>query len=183
MKRDKLRALLAAAADTAEDAALIGELLSLPSEGASLPDATTPQKRKQMMLEALTRHVAALARREPALMVFEDLHWVDATSLEFLTLLVERARSMRLMLIVTFRPEFAPPWVGQSHVTMLTLSRLDAEDAEVMIARVTGGRALPAEVLDQIVARTDGVPLFVEELTKAILDGGWLRLGRMRNTC
>jgi class 3 adenylate cyclase/predicted ATPase len=176
VKRDKLRALLAAAADTAEDAALIGELLSLPSEGASLPDATTPQKRKQMMLEALTRHVAALARREPALLVFEDLHWVDATSLEFLTLLVERARSMRLMLIVTFRPEFAPPWVGQSHVTMLTLSRLDAEDAEVMIARVTGGRALPAEVLDQIVARTDGVPLFVEELTKAILDGGWLRL-------
>ena len=102
----------------------------------------------EVRIGALTRHVAALARREPALLVFEDLHWVDATSLEFLTLLVERARSMRLMLIVTFRPEFAPPWVGQSHVTMLTLSRLDAEDAEVMIARVTGGRALPAEVLD-----------------------------------
>ncbi|SEF15007.1 Double zinc ribbon [Rhizobiales bacterium GAS191] len=174
-KRDKLRALLSLASTSAEDAALITELLSLPIDMLPVPVAVTPQRRKQMMLEALVRQVEALARQEPVLIVFEDLHWIDATSLELLSLMVERARSVRVMLILTFRPEFVPPWVGQAHVTMLTLSRLDTRHAEAMVERLAGGRTLPPEVLDQIIARTDGVPLFVEELTKAVIDGGWLQ--------
>ncbi|MBV9739751.1 MAG: AAA family ATPase [Hyphomicrobiales bacterium] len=175
IRREKLQAVLDEVPTSQEDAALIGELLSLPGAPVASIQAATPQKRKEMTLEALVRRMAGLAAQKPVLALFEDLHWIDATSLEFLNLLVERTRSMRLLLVLTFRPEFPSPWIGQSHVTMIALSRLDAAEAEVLAERAVGGRALPVEVRKQIVARTDGVPLFVEELTKAIIDGGWLR--------
>jgi len=173
-KRDKLRAVLSLSSTAAHDELLIAELLSLPTDGLPSLEAS-PEKRRQLLLQALLRQVEALTRQEPVLMVFEDLQWADATLLELLSLVVERARSLRLMIVATFRPEFVPPWAGQAHVAMLTLNRLDTRDAETMVERVAGGATLPGEVRDQIIARTDGIPLFIEELTKAVIDGGWLQ--------
>ena len=104
------------------------------------------------------------------LVVFEDVHWADPTTLELLDRLVERAQALPVLVVVTFRPEFAPPWIGRGHVTLLTLSRLGRREGAALVGRVTAGKALPAEVLEQIVAKTDGVPLFVEELTKTVLE-------------
>src|SRR5262249_59934530 len=104
-----------------------------------------------------------LARRQPILLSFEDANWADATSLELLDLTVERVRQLPVLAVFTFRPEFEPPWVGLPNVSILTLGRLDHNDVKSMVARVTGGRVLPAEVMKQIVAKTDGNPLFVEE--------------------
>lgn len=174
-KRDKLSAALSLAPTTETDEALIAELLSLPTAGLPSPQAASPQKRRQLLLEALVRQIESLAGQEPVVMVFEDLQWIDATSLELLSLLVEHSPSLRFMLVATFRPEFSPPWIGQPHVTMVTLSRLDTREAEAMVETVAGGSPLPREVLDQIVARTDGVPLFIEELTKTVIDGEWLQ--------
>ena len=108
-------------------------------------------------------------------MIFEDAHWIDPTSHELLDLTVERVRGLPALLIVTFRPEFQPPWTGQPQVTMLALNRLDRRDRTALIARIAGGKALPNEVVAQIVERTDGVPLFVEELTKSVLESDVLR--------
>src|SRR5262249_45202526 len=108
-------------------------------------------------------------------LVFEDAHWIDPTSRELLDLVVDRARILPVLLIVTFRPEFQPPWTGQPQVTMLALNRLDRHDRTIMVEHITGGRALPDEVVAQITDRTDGVPLFVEELTKSVLESGLLR--------
>ena len=108
-------------------------------------------------------------------MVFEDAHWIDPTSRELLDLTVERVRSLPVLLIVTFRPEFQPPWTGQPQVSMLALNRLDRRDRTALVAQIAGGKALPDEVVAQIVDRTDGVPLFVEELTKSVLESGLLR--------
>lgn len=173
-KREKLHGVLSMDPIVETDEALIAELLSLPTDGLPSLDAP-PDKRRQLLLQALVRQIQSLAGQEPVLMVVEDLQWIDATSLELLSLIVERTRGVPLMLIVSFRPEFAPPWVGQSHVTMVTLNRFDARETETMVKRVAGGTSLPGEVLDQIIARTDGVPLFIEELTKAVIDGGWLQ--------
>jgi len=123
-------------------------------------------------LAALLRQLQALARPQPVLMIFEDAHWIDPTSRELLDLAVERVRNLSVLLIVTFRPEFQPPWTGQSQVTMLTLNRLDRHDRTALVEQIAGGNALPDEVIDQIVDRTDGVPLFVEELTKSVLERG-----------
>ena len=108
-------------------------------------------------------------------MVFEDAHWIDPTSRELLDLAVEHVRRLPVLLIVTFRPEFQPPWIGQPQVTMLVLKRLDRRDGIALIEQIAGGKALPDAVADQIVDRTDGVPLFVEELTKSVLESGLLR--------
>ena len=108
-------------------------------------------------------------------MLFEDAHWADPTSLELLTLTIERLQSLPILLIITFRPEFQPPWTGQSHVTMLTLNRLSQRERAMLVDHVTGGKTLPPGLLDQIVERTDGVPLFVEELTKAVLESEQLQ--------
>ena len=116
--------------------------------------------------------VEGLAARQPVLMVFEDVHWSDPTTRELLDLLVDRVATLRVLLIITFRPEFAPPWIGRPHVTLLTLTRLPPRQRTEMIARVTGGKALPKEIADQIVDRTDGVPLFIEELTKTVIESG-----------
>jgi predicted ATPase len=124
------------------------------------------------MLQAQLVQVEGLAARQPVLMVFEDVHWSDPTTRESLDLLVDRLPALRVLLILTFRPEFAPPWISRPHVTMLTLRRLPTRQRVEMIAHVAGGKALPKEIADQIVDRTDGVPLFLEELTKTVVESG-----------
>jgi class 3 adenylate cyclase/tetratricopeptide (TPR) repeat protein len=166
----KLDALLARTSTAAEDRRRIADLLSLPAVGPDLTTDLSPQQRKQKTLEALVRQLESLARQRPALMIFEDVHWIDPTSLEVMDRIVERIRRLPVLLVMTFRPEFHPPWVGQSHVAMLMLSRLDQHDGAALVERIVGNRALPLEVAREIVERTDGVPLFVEELTKAVLE-------------
>jgi class 3 adenylate cyclase len=174
---EKLEALLALATPLEEDVALIADLLSLPaSEHHPLP-SLSPQRKKEKTLEALIRQLEGLAGKQPVLMVFEDAHWMDPTSRELLDLTVDRARSLAVLLIVTFRPEFQPPWTGQPQVTMLALNRLDRRDGGALVAQIAGGKALPDAVVAQIVDRTDGVPLFVEELTKSVLESGMSLVG------
>ena len=171
----KLERLLARAEPSDEDLALLADLLSLPgSEDHALPNLS-PQRAKEQTLEALIRQLDGLARQQPVLMVFEDAHWIDPTSRELLDLAVERIRSLPVLMIVTFRPEFQPPWVGQPQVTMLALSRLDRRDRTILVEHIASGKALPDAVVAQIADRTDGVPLFVEELTKSVLESGLLR--------
>jgi class 3 adenylate cyclase/predicted ATPase len=174
-KLEKLEALLAVAAPPDEDVAFLSDLLSLPaSERHPLPNLS-PQRKKEKTLEALIRQIESLTRRQPVVMVFEDAHWIDPTSRELLDLTVERVASFPVLLIVTFRPEFQPPWTGQPQVTTLALNRLDRHDRTALVKQIAGGKAMPAEVVDQIIDRTDGVPLFVEELTKSLLESGRLR--------
>jgi predicted ATPase len=157
--------------------ALIADLLSLPpSDHHPLPNLS-PQRKKERTLEALIRQVEGLARRQPVVVAFEDAHWIDPTSLELLDLTVKHVRSLPALLIVTFRPEFQPSWNGQPQVTMLALNRLDRSDRTVLIEHIAGNVDLPDEVIDQIAERTDGVPLFIEELTKSVLESGVLAVG------
>jgi DNA-binding winged helix-turn-helix (wHTH) protein len=174
-KLEKLEALLADAAPPDEDVALLADLMSLPaSERHPLP-TLTPQRKKERTLEALIRQLDGLAREKPVVAVFEDAHWLDPTSRELLDLTVERVRSLPVLLIVTFRPEFQPRWAGQSQVSMLALNRLDRRDRAALVTQIAGSKTLPGEVVSQIADRTDGVPLFVEELTKSVLESGLLR--------
>jgi class 3 adenylate cyclase/predicted ATPase len=167
---DKLDAVLAQTSTLAEDAALFAEMLSLPNDGRYPAIALSPEQRRQRTLEALTAQVAELASRQPVLMIFEDAHWTDPTSLEAFGRTIDRIKTLPALLIVTFRPEFNPPWVGQSRVTSVTLNRLDEREAAAIIARLVGNKELPADVTAEIVERTDGIPLFVEEMTKAVLE-------------
>ena len=169
-KLDKLDAVLAQTSTSLEDAALFAEMLSLPNDGRYPALALTPQQRRQRTLEALTAQVAGLASQQPLLMIFEDAQWIDPTSLEALGRTVDRIKTLPVLLIVTFRPEFNPPWVGQSGVTSVTLNRLGEREAAAIIARLVGNKELPADVMAEIVERTDGIPLFVEEMTKAVLE-------------
>jgi len=172
---EKLEALLVRVTPPDEDVALLADLLSLPaSERHPLPNLSS-QRKKERTLEALIRQLERLARQKPVVMIFEDAQWIDPTSRELLDLTIERVRSLPVLLIVTFRAEFQPPWTGQPQVTMLALSRLDRRDRTALVAQITGGKALPDEVVAQIVDRTDGVPLFVEELTRSVLESGLLR--------
>jgi DNA-binding winged helix-turn-helix (wHTH) protein/predicted ATPase len=173
-RMEKFEALLAPAAPPDEDVALLADLLSLPvSERHPLPNLS-PQRKKERTLEELLRQLDGLARRQPVVVVFEDVHWIDPTSRELLDLTVDRVPSLPVLLIVTFRSEFQPPWAGQPRVTMLALNRLDRHDRTALVAQIAGGKALPDEVVAQIAERTDGVPLFVEELTKSVLESGLL---------
>ena len=155
-------------------APLFAALLSIPFGERYPPLALSPTQQRRRTLAALLDQFEGLAHRQPILLLFEDAHWADATSLELLDLTVERVRQLPVLALFTFRPEFEPPWIGLPNVSTLTLGRLDRNDVESMVARVTGGRVLPAEVMKQIVAKTDGNPLFVEELTKAVLEAGIL---------
>jgi predicted ATPase len=163
--------------------AFIADLLSLPASRRHPLPNLSPQRKKERTLEALIRQLDGLARQQPVLMVFEDAHWVDPTSRELLDLTIERVRNLPVLLIVTFRPEFDPPWTGQPQVTMLALNRLDRRDRSALVAQIAGGKTLPDEVVDQIVDRTDGVPLFIEELTKSVLERAVSRWWEFRPPC
>jgi class 3 adenylate cyclase/predicted ATPase len=174
VKLEKLDALLVRAAPPDGDVAFLADLMSLPpSQRHPLPNLS-PERKKEQTLEALIRQLEGLARQQPVVMVFEDAHWIDPTSRELLDLTVERVRSLPVLLVVTFRPDFQPPWTGRPQVTMLALNRLDRHDRMALAMQIAGGKALPDEVVGQIVDRTDGVPLFVEELTKSVLESGLL---------
>jgi class 3 adenylate cyclase/predicted ATPase len=167
---DKLDALLAQTSTSAQDAALFVEMLSLPNDGRYPALALSPELRRQRTLEALTAQMQVLSRQNPVLMIFEDVHWTDPTSLEAFGRAVDRLRTLPVLLIVTFRPEFEPPWIGRPYVTALTVNRLAQRDIEAMIDHVVGNKLLPASVRQDIIERTDGIPLFVEEMTKAVLE-------------
>jgi class 3 adenylate cyclase/predicted ATPase len=164
----KLRALLAPGTRDDDDIALLSELLSLPSSAADLN--LSPQRKREKLLEALLSQLEAEARRRPVLMVFEDAHWIDPTSRELMDLTVDRVRRLAVLLVITFRPEFQPAWSGLSHVTSLALNRLGERDGEVLVQQLAGNAGLTPAIVAEIVERTDGVPLFVEELTKAVLE-------------
>ena len=169
-KLDKLDALLAKSLTPPQDAALLADMLSLPNDGRYPTLELDPQQRRQKTLEALTAQLEALAQAKPVLMIFEDVHWIDPTSLEAVGRTVDRLRTLGVLLIVTYRPEFEPPWIGRPYVTALTLNRLGEREITAMIDRVTGNKALPERIRQDIIERTDGVPLFVEEMTKAVLE-------------
>ena len=160
--------------------ALWAALLSVPLAEAYPPLTLTPQRQKQKTLEAIVALLRALAAEQPVLFIIEDLHWMDPSTLEFLTLLIDQGPAVRLLTLLTCRPEFHAPWGFRAHLTPLALNRLPRPQVPQLIARVAGGKALPPEVVEQIVAKTDGVPLFVEELTKMVLESGLLREGEER---
>jgi|EndMetStandDraft_7_1072992.scaffolds.fasta_scaffold01367_6 class 3 adenylate cyclase/predicted ATPase len=170
VKADKLDALLAQSSTPPQDAALFAEMLSLPNEGRYPPVEVEPQLRRQKTLKALGAQIEALARINPLLVIFEDAHWADPTSLELFAHTVDLAARHRLLILVTFRPEFIPPSIGRPHVTELTLNRLTPRDIDLLIEGVAGSRSLPAGIREDIIERTDGIPLFAEEMTKAVLD-------------
>src|SRR5262249_14048281 len=169
-KLDKLEAVLALASTSKQDAALFAEMLSLPNDGRYLALELDPQQRRQKTLEALFAQVETFARRNPVLMIFEDAHWTDPTSLEAFGRTVDRIKSLRVLLIVTYRPEFEPPWIGRPYVTALIINRLGEREIAAIIEHVAGNKGLPANIRQDIIERTDGVPLFVEEMTKAVLE-------------
>jgi class 3 adenylate cyclase len=169
-KLDKLDTLLAQQFTPREEAALFAEMLSLPNDGRYPTLELTPQQRRQKTLEALTAQIEARSRQKPVLMIFEDVHWIDPTSLEALSRAVDRIRTLRVLLMVTYRSEFEPPWIGRHHVTALILNRLGDREVGTIIERVIGNNPLPASIRKEIIERTDGIPLFVEEITKSVLE-------------
>src|SRR5262249_15901264 len=170
-KHDKLDALLSQSSTSVEHAALFVEMLSLPNDSRypSL-DALRPEQRRQRTLDALTSQMETLARHNQVLMILEDAHWADPTSLEVLSRFVERIAMFRVLLLLTFRPDFEPPWIGQPHVTALTLNRLAQGEVGAIIDRVVGSEELPTNIRQDIIERSDGIPLFIEEMTKAVLE-------------
>src|SRR5262245_27285580 len=176
VKLDKLEALLKPTArNVPQDLALIADLLSVPVDGRYPVVDVSPQEKREMTLAALLDQLDGVVANSPVLIVFEDAHWIDPTSLDLLDRTIARVAHLPVLLVVTFRPEFQPTWVGQPHVTMLPLSRFGRRDSAGIIGGVTKGKALPDPVLEQILARADGVPLFIEELTSALLESGLLR--------
>ncbi len=157
-------------------APLFAAMLSIPAPHyPALP--LTPQRQKERTLAALIDQIAALSAQQPILMVFEDLHWIDPTTEEVLDMLISRVANLPVLLVATYRPEYTPRWQGEPHVTVLSVSRLNRRLGVELATSVTGGQSLPSTVLDEILAKTDGIPLFVEELTRAVLEGGLLRAG------
>jgi class 3 adenylate cyclase/predicted ATPase len=172
---DKLEAVLAqATTDLSEIVPLFAEWLSIPIGDRYPALSLTPEERKERTLHLALAHVEEMAARQPVLMVYEDVQWSDPTTRESLDQLIDRVPVSRILVIVTFRPEFKAPWVDRSHVTLLSLNCLPPRQCAEMITRVTGGKMLPKEIADEIVDRTDGVPLFIEELTKAVIESGVL---------
>jgi class 3 adenylate cyclase/predicted ATPase len=171
----RLEAVLGRASDRLDEAVpLLAALLGVPT-GERYPARTlTPEVQKRRTLQALVDQLAGLATRQPVLALYEDVHWIDPSTLELLGLVIERVQRLPVLVLLTFRPEFQPPWTGQAHVTAVTMGRLGRRQGADLVARVTGDKPLPAAIIDQIVARTDGIPLFVEELTKTVLESGLL---------
>jgi class 3 adenylate cyclase/DNA-binding SARP family transcriptional activator len=158
-----------------QDIALIAELLGVPLDDRYPAVEVSPQRKREMTLTALLNQFHGVAARSPVLIVVEDLHWIDPTSLDLLDRFIAHAADRPVLLIVTFRAELQPNWVGQPHVTMLPLSRLNRRDSAGIIAGVARGLAMPAAVVERVLAHTDGVPLFIEELTSTLLESGVLR--------
>jgi class 3 adenylate cyclase/predicted ATPase len=173
-KLTKLEAVLAQSNAPPEEIGFIAALLSIPNTARYPLPELSPQKRKEKTLTALLAHMERLAAQQPVLVVYEDVHWIDPTTLELLTLTIERVQHLPVLLLLTARPEFTPPWPAYAHLTHIPLGRIDRDEGTSLIAQVTAGKALPGEVLQQILARTDGVPLFIEELTKAVVESGVL---------
>jgi class 3 adenylate cyclase len=173
---DKLEALIArSGCDARHVAPYLAALLTVPAAGRYPALELSPGEQKELTIGALIDLFVGLAQDAPVLALLEDVHWIDPSSLDFFNRLVDRLASLPALLIVTFRPEFVAPWLGYDHVAAMGLNRLEQRQAADMIERVSGGRQLPAEVLNEIIAKTDGVPLFVEELTKTVLESGLLR--------
>ncbi|MBN9511164.1 MAG: AAA family ATPase [Alphaproteobacteria bacterium] len=180
----KLQAMLAArgtrtaagpmegAAPSIEDVTLLADMHSLPGPDGAPPPAVSPQQKKEKTFDALLRHIGRLSQQRPVLLVFEDIHWIDPSSRELLERIVARIAAWPALLVATFRPEVEPHWTGQPEATTLALTRLDPADTAAMVANITGDAALPADIVQEIARRTDGVPLFVEELTRVVLESG-----------
>lgn len=174
-KLDKLEAMLALGTQQVATATpLIAALLSIPTAGRYPPLGLSPAQQRRQTFAALLDQLEGLARQQPLLVVCEDMHWADATTLELFDLTVDRVRALPILVLMTFRPEFEASWTGLANVSLLRLDRLDRQQTRALVEQVTGGRPLPAEMITQIVERTDGIPLFVEELTKMVLESGLL---------
>jgi class 3 adenylate cyclase/predicted ATPase len=154
----------------ADTVSLLAALLSLPQPDGVPPLTLSPQKQKERTLETLVRWVCEEAERTAVVCTWEDLHWADPSSLELLTLCLDQTPTVRMLVLLICRPEFTPPWGTRSYLSQLTLGRLDRRQVDSIVARVTGGKAFPVAVVEQIAAKTDGVPLFVEELTKSVIE-------------
>jgi class 3 adenylate cyclase/tetratricopeptide (TPR) repeat protein len=174
-KLSKLDSLVAQSTADPEHVAVLANLLALPASDRYQLQELSPQRRKEKTLAALLAQLDGLAAPQPVFMIFEDIHWIDPTSLELLGAIVEQAPQLRVLLLITARPEFTPPWRSYAHMTTIPLTRLGRRDGAALVERVTGGKTLPKEVMDEILARTDGVPLFIEELTKTVLESGLLQ--------
>ena len=175
-KLEKLEALLSRiGSEILADAPLYAALLSIPADGRYPALDLTPRRQKDLTIEALTRQVLTLARKKPLLFVIEDAHWIDPSTLEATHRFIEAIKTAPVFLLITFRPEFFPPWLDQPHVTTIHIDRLGRDKATAMIRDLAGGKELPAEVFEAIISKTDGVPLFIEELTKMVLESGLLR--------
>ena len=171
-KLDKLDAVLAQSATLRDDAALIAEMLSLPNDGRYPAPEYAAQQRRQKTMEALIVQIEVISRQSPVLMIFEDAHWADPSSLEVLGRLMDRVDALRVLLFVTFRPEFPAPWIERPHVTALTINRFAPREVLALIEQVAGNMPLPPNIQQDIIERADGIPLFVEEMTKAVLEAG-----------
>jgi class 3 adenylate cyclase/predicted ATPase len=159
----------------AESVRLFADLMSVPAPADRYPHLSmTAQQQRDATLDAIVAWLIETAERAPVLMAWEDLHWADPTTLETLGMLIEQAPTAAMLVVATYRPELTPPWPQRSHMIPITLNRLERPEVETMVGHLAGGRSLPGEVLDHIVAKSDGVPLYVEELTKAILGSGVL---------
>jgi class 3 adenylate cyclase/tetratricopeptide (TPR) repeat protein len=175
-KLAKLEALLAHSGAPAEEVALIADLLSLPVGAEARLAELTPQRRKERSFAAILRQLATLGRSQPILGVFEDLHWADPTTLELLDQVVARIEQIPMLLVTTSRPDLQPSWAGQPHVSMVMLNRLGRSQAASLVDGVAAGRPMPDSVREQIIAHADGVPLFVEELTKTVMESGLISM-------
>jgi len=153
---------------------LFAALLSIPPGDSYSPLNLTPEQQKRKTFQSLLAILMGIASRQPVLFVAEDLHWADASSLELLDLIVDQGPTVPILTLLTFRPDFTPPWTGRAYLTYMTLNRLTSRQTADMVEHVAE-KALPGVVLEQVVAKTDGVPLFVEELTKMVLESGLLR--------
>jgi hypothetical protein len=169
-KLSKLETLVARSTGDPEDTAVLANLFALPAGDRYRLQELSPQKRKEKTLAALLAQLNSVAAKQPVFITFEDVHWIDPTSLELLAAAVEQMPRLRALLLMTARPEFTPPWPGYPHMTTIPLTRMGRRDGTALIEQVAGGKSLPKEVTDEILARTDGVPLFIEELTKTVLE-------------
>ena len=169
-KLHKLSSLLGASPNHDNDVQLLAELLSVPTGDRYPPLNLSARQKKQKTIEALVRQLEVLVRQWPVLMIFEDAHWIDPSSRELLDTTIERVARLPVLLVITFRPEFHPPWSGQAHVATLNLSRLGRREGAALAGSVAGNNVLPEEIVEEIIERTDGIPLFVEELTKAVVE-------------